>query len=102
MGPAFIPSAWGRQHFVPGASFRPLIFVSMSSFGLHLVAPFTVRSFGLQEAFLDLFLTDEVSLPLFGGLLHFRVYVVLRFLFEVSGYYARICDGALQQGATTT
>ena len=105
MGPAFIASVRRRQHLVSVASFRPFIFAPISSFCLHLIPPFTVLSFGLQEAFLDLFLTDQVSFPLFGvinGLLHFRVDIVLRFLFEVSGYYARICDGALHQEETTT
>lgn len=98
MGPAFFMSIRRRQHLVSVASFCPLIIVSIASFGLYLIAPFTVGSFGLQEAFLYLFLTDEVSLSLLSlsnGLLHFRVYIVLSFLFEVSGYYARICDGSL-------
>ena len=104
MGPAFILSVRRRHDLVSVASFCPQIFISIPSFGLYLVAPFTMRSLDLHKALLNLFLTDEVSLSLLSvsnGLLNFRINIVLRFLFEVSRYYARICDGALHQEETT-
>ena len=105
VGPSsYLAAVWRGHDFVPIAATFSNEIIQITSFCLDLISSFAVRNFSLHKTFLNLFLTDEISLPLFrvrNGLLRFRVYVILRYLFEVSWYYAGVCDGALNKRENT-